>query len=189
MENGRVRQTKEIFSFMLQACHIVHVANQRGLEFTHRDFHPGNIMCKKNGKKPLRLFNGKTIRPKYKWLFIDFGMSCITRFGACSQEEKVTGIFLPPQEDTPYSEDANIFCGSSSEYDMKLFFHAVYDNRDDMISSNKKTLSFLESWLDSLFGDTSWHDSYNQHSDESEFSPSQCMKRVWAYASKQNLFK
>tara|TARA_Y100001970_G_scaffold259004_1_gene339519 strand:- start:468 stop:1124 length:657 start_codon:yes stop_codon:yes gene_type:complete len=184
---------KEMLSFILQACYLVHVANQKGLQFTHRDFHPGNIMCKKNNRKrkTIHLFKGATIRPTYIWLFIDFGMSCITKFGLCNQQSKKQDIFLPPQEETPYSEDMKMFCGKDSQdYDMRLFFHSIYDTRDEMKGSNKPLVRFLENWLGKRFGKSSWHDSYGTNKtkkDKHMFSPEQCIKKVWKYVLRQHI--
>jgi len=185
---------KELFSFMVQACNLVHIANMKGVRFTHRDFHPGNIMCKRNGGKRLKLFNKKTIKPKYRWLFIDFGMSCVSKLGSCAQK-KGRGTFLPPQDETPYAGEDVIFCNpraNSQYYDMRLFFHACYDSRDEM---PKKVQTFMEEWLDDRFEDTpGWHDSYahkanpkNTRKDKKMFSPAQCMKQLVAGVRKYKI--
>ena len=88
-----------------------------------------------------------------------------------------------------YSDDADQFCGNTPDYDMKLFFHAIYDQREFYIR-NKKIKRFLEKWLDESFEDAEegWHSSYNvrKRGDKKAFSTTNCIKKVMAFARKHN---
>ena len=170
---------REIFSFLLQCAGLLIRANQNKMRFTHRDFHPGNMMCKKNTKSTVNVVKGLTLRTKYVWKLIDFGMSCMNNF-------------MPPQEQTAYYNTYSDMCSSddNSYYDMRLMLHTMDWHRDDFPD---KVKAFLEPYR-SRFEDKHWHEGYvgggtltPKASDADRFAPANIIRAVVTFCEKNGV--
>lgn len=88
----------ECINMVLQISGLL-ITLQKKYCFMHKDFHSGNIMCKKNGNS-------------YKWYIIDFGMA----------SAKINNTWLHGKLDYPYKSSKKM----NKTHDLRMLFSSIF---------------------------------------------------------------
>ena len=156
-----------VMGLVIQATHLLTLMNNQGLMFVHRDYHPGNVMCKRrvDDTKPLDVAGFRVATPVV-WRIIDFGMS-IVRPRSCAAHQ---GYLMPPVNKTPYAGNP-LRHARSPGHDMRTMLWALSDH---VTTATPMARDFLDTYC--FTGP--WHNVYRQTRDHMRFRPASVLARV-----------